>query len=281
MSAIVRPGIYLEDNPPKRSQYRVGRRAKVKPVIVLHTAEGGTDTVGPDPTAEAVARFIQTRSEPGSYHLLGDRDSILQLVRFENEAFQDGTGSNPWAIGISLAMDAKRWRTLTLGPWDEFVDSMVQMAVIAALWLYDNGHGIPMAVQLTKKQSDRADASGFIAHGKRDPDRRSDPGAQFPWQTFLVEYQTAINEALEGRLVDTPANWRALQTALANLGFDPGPIDGILGPKTKAALAAAAGLPEDIDWVVVEKAKRWDQYADAEKAASIVRALALSDRADG
>jgi peptidoglycan hydrolase-like protein with peptidoglycan-binding domain len=38
------------------------------------------------------------------------------------------------------------------------------------------------------------------------------------------------------------------QTALKNAGFDPGPIDGIMGPKTKAAIRAfqqAKGLKVD------------------------------------
>ena len=37
--ATVRDGIYLEDNPPARSQFRVGRRDPVKSVIVVHTAD--------------------------------------------------------------------------------------------------------------------------------------------------------------------------------------------------------------------------------------------------
>lgn len=33
-------------------------------------------------------------------------------------------------------------------------------------------------------------------------------------------------------------DWRAVQTRLAQLGFDPGPIDGIRGPRTDAAIVA-------------------------------------------
>ncbi|MEL6983709.1 MAG: N-acetylmuramoyl-L-alanine amidase, partial [Actinomycetota bacterium] len=110
--AIVRDGIYLEDNPPARSQFRVGRRDPVKSVIVVHTAESGTDLSGPDAKAEGVASFIRGRSDAGSYHLIGDSDSIIQLIRFDNEAFHDRTGSNRWAIGISLAMNAADWSGL-------------------------------------------------------------------------------------------------------------------------------------------------------------------------
>lgn len=275
MSAIVRPGIYLEDNPPKRSQYRVGRRASVKPVIVLHTAEGGTDRIGADPKAENTANFIRTRSTPGSYHLLGDRDSILQLVRFENEAYHDGTGSNPWSIGISLGMNAEDWNDLSDGAWNEFLDTMVQMAVIAALWLHEHGHGVPMAQRLTKKQSDRSDASGFLGHVDRDPARRTDPGANFPGTTFLGRYSTAINKALKDTM-DNPANWRALQTALLNLGYDPGPLDGINGPKTKAALASAAGI-HGTNWMAHEKAQLWDRYTASAREASAILAEALTE----
>ncbi len=33
-------------------------------------------------------------------------------------------------------------------------------------------------------------------------------------------------------------NWRAVQARLADLGFDPGPVDGLRGPRTDAALIA-------------------------------------------
>ncbi len=225
--AIVRPGIYLEDNPPARSQFRVGRRDPVKPVIVVHTAESGTDPSGPDPKAENVARFIQRRADAGSYHLVGDSDSIIQLVNFENEAFQDRTGSNRWAIGISLAMNAGDWPGLGTERRDELVATAAQMAAIAARWLDDRGIGLPAAKLLTKSESDRADASGFISHARRDPSRRSDPGAGFPWSEFFRRYQQFLSD--NGRQPDRETLIRQLQSLL---GTAP---DGIVGPNTIAA----------------------------------------------
>ncbi|MGI9599374.1 MAG: N-acetylmuramoyl-L-alanine amidase, partial [Acidimicrobiales bacterium] len=163
-------------------------------MIVVHTAEGGTDFSGPDPKAENVANFIRTRSNPGSYHLLGDSDSIIQLVRFENEAFQDGTGSNRWAIGISVSMNAADWPNISASRRTEFTTSAAQMAAIAANWLDERGLPVPAARLLTKSESDRADASGFISHARRDPTRRSDPGAGFPWSDFFRSYQQILSD---------------------------------------------------------------------------------------
>ena len=192
MTITIRPGIYLEENPPARrkGQFRLGRRDPLKPVVVVHTAQSGTDTRGADTKAEAVAGFIQRRQDAGSYHILGDRDSIIRLVRIANEAYGDGTGSNRWAIHISLAMDAGDWDKLALDsvPWVEYVESAATMALLAAMACHDRGLRIPAARLLTKAESDRADACGFISHGRRDPARRSDPGAGFPWGRFFARY---------------------------------------------------------------------------------------------
>ncbi len=226
--AIVRDGIYLEDNPPVRSQFRVGRRDPVKSVIVVHTAESGTDTSGPDPKAENVASFIRGRSSAGSYHLVGDRDSIIQLIRFDNEAFHDRTGSNRWAIGISLAMNAADWPSLASSPRNELVTTAGQMAAIAAVWLRDRGLDLPEPRLLTKTDSDRLDASGFISHARRDPTRRTDPGAGFPWSSFFAAYQQALTDG--GNEPGRDALIRQLQSLV---GTTP---DGIVGPLTIAAL---------------------------------------------
>ncbi len=231
----VRPGFYLEDHPPKRArgQFRVGRRAKVKPVIVVHTAESGTDLEGPDLKAENVARFIRTRSNAGSYHLIGDADSIIQLVDFGNEAYGDGTGSNPWAIHISLAMNAADWPTLTPARRDEFIDSAARMAMIAGDWLITQGLERPAAQWLTKAESDMTNATGFISHARRDPTRRSDPGKHFPWPEFLIRYKQLMDAVTHNE-----TDIRAAQTMLTDLGYDPGPVDGIIGPRTTSAAIA-------------------------------------------
>lgn len=223
--AVVRQGIYLEQNRPSRSQFRVGRRDNVRPVIVVHTAESGTDRSGPDPKAENVANFIRTRSTAGSYHLIGDADSIIQLVRFSNEAFQDGTGSNRFAIGISLAMNAADWSSISASRRSELTDTAAQMAALAAEWLVSQGLDAPAAQRLSKAESNRTSASGFISHAERDPTRRSDPGRDFPWTDFLNRYQVLVGG---GQSQDQLA--RELQRLVGVTA------DGNIGPISLAAL---------------------------------------------
>ncbi len=226
--ATVRDGIYLEDNPPRRDQFRVGRRDPVKSVIVVHTAEGGTDTVGADPKAENTASFIRNRTDAGSYHMLGDSDSIIQLVRFDNEAYQDRTGSNRWAIGISLAMNSADWPRLSTARRQQLTTTAAEMAAIAAIWLGDRGLPYPDARLLTKTESDAASASGFISHARRDPSRRTDPGVQFPWTDFFNIYRQILSD---GGLEPTPEQLTKELQAL--VGTTP---DGIIGPLTIAAM---------------------------------------------
>lgn len=228
--ATVRPGIYLENNPPKRSQWRPGRRDPVKSVIVVHTAESGTDRSGPDPKAERVAEFIAGRSDAGSYHLIGDSDSIIQLISFDNEAFHDRTGSNRWGIAISLAMDAQDWPILPPDRRSDLLDTAAQMAAIAARWLEQRGCDAPAARLLSKAASGRADASGFISHARRDPGRRSDPGDGFPWVDFFTRYRAAM--------AGGDPHVRRIQEMLAPDWYPDDQIDGIPGPITVGAVAA-------------------------------------------
>lgn len=285
MTATVRPGIYLEDHPPARRQYLVGRRRPgIRPVIVVHTAESGTDQTGPDPKAEGVADYIRTRSTAGSYHLIGDVDSIIQLIRFENEAAHDGTGSNRWAISISLAMNAADWPVLPEPRRLALLDTAGLMAAIGARWFIDQGHEPPRSVLLSKSESDRADANGFISHARRDPTRRSDPGRDFPWHLFFDRYQHHL-----GRTTDMPDRTEQIKTAqraIAEAGYatawfddsdptrrvEPGYAievddyaDGDFGPTTLADLEAAlADLNEaEIDPAIVAKAQAYERVRAA------------------
>ena len=182
---------YLELHPPKVRQFRRPRRATPSGLLVIHTAESILDTVGPDTGAEGVARFIANRSDYGSYHRLVDGDSIVALVPFDAEAYGDGTGSNPFAIHISFACHSVDWPRMSEEKRTAFLRNGAKAAAEAARWLQDE-HGIEVPpARVSRAESDRREP-GFISHGERDPGRRSDPGADFPWAQFMREFVDAL-----------------------------------------------------------------------------------------
>lgn len=65
-----------------------------------------------------------------------------------------------------------------------------------------------------------------------------------PFGLDMNEQRARIRAILTGAIVPDPTSkhWEALQRALAGLGIDPGPIDGIPGPKTRAAIVNALKL---------------------------------------
>jgi hypothetical protein len=194
---------YLIEHPPAQRQFRE-RGVKPTGLIVMHTAESTPDWVDHDAGAEGVARFIQGRADFGCYHEIVDSDSIVLMVPFHLQTYGDGTGSNPIAIHVSAATQAAKWAAAPADWRRETVRNMAEAAARAARWLKAE-HGITVpAKRITKAQSD-AGQPGFIAHGDRDPGRRSDPGAGFPWDTFLEDFA----EALDPR-VPTPSITEAL-----------------------------------------------------------------------
>lgn len=186
-------GIYLVDNPPVRSQYRSPRREQPSGVIVVHTAESFPDETGPDTGAENVANFIRTRTNAGSYHDLADSDSTIRLVRYSDEAFGDATGSNPHAYHVSAATQAAKWDQLG----DQWVRATVRNMAAAvaayATWLRQQRGIVIPARRVTRAQSEDR-LPGFISHAERDPARRTDPGAGFPWGTFFSDYEQIMED---------------------------------------------------------------------------------------
>jgi hypothetical protein len=216
---------YLVANPPRRSQYRKGRRAKPTGTIVLHTAENTPDLLGSDNGAEQIARFIANRTDaPGSYHLIGDRDSHLQLVPFEWEAFHDGTNSNPWSIGISLAIQARWFRAAGNEQKLWYMARLATMAREASDWL-QAAHGITVPARRLTKASQRE--AGFCTHMDREtwagtPGRRSDPWGDDDgmWHLFLTLYADTApiaapqeNDDVYPLISDLYALWRGKPTA--------------------------------------------------------------------
>jgi hypothetical protein len=164
----------------------------------VHTAESAPDTSGADSGAENVANFIRNRTDPGSYHDLCDSDSVINLVRYECEAYHDGTGSNSHSYGVSAATQAARWLSVPKDWRDRCVDNMARAAARYALWLREQRGIVIPAKRITRAQSE-ARIPGFISHAERDPARRSDPGKDFPWGPFLERFAqlTGKTPALE------------------------------------------------------------------------------------
>lgn len=199
---------YLDDHPPRRSQFRRGRRAPLRGVIVVHTAESVMDGVGPDTGAENVARWIQQRTDaPGSYHDVVDSDSYVNVVGYDNEAFQDGTGSNPWAMGLSFAVRTTDWNRMTAEKRAAFIDQGARRAAAMARHIKARTGKVVAARRITRTDSERG-VTGFVAHGDRDPGRRTDPGTAppnlFPWDEFLARYRHHATDLLGGTPVTPP-----------------------------------------------------------------------------
>lgn len=181
---------YLIANPPRQRQFRE-RGTKPSGVIVVHTAENTPDWVGSDTGAEGVARFIQGRTDFGSYHYLVDSDSIILMVPLNLQAYGDGTGSNPHAIHVSGATQAAKWDQASVEWRLATAQNMGKAAARAAKWLKRH-HGVEVpARRISRAQSD-ARVPGFISHAERDPARRSDPGKDFPWDVFLAAYRKEL-----------------------------------------------------------------------------------------
>jgi hypothetical protein len=183
---------YLDDHPPRVRQFRE-RGTTASGVLVIHTAESVPDVVAADGGAEGVAAFIRGRSDFGSYHWLADSDTLIDLVRMSQQAYGDGTGSNPHAIHISAATQAARWPGLPREWVRDTIENMARAAAKADAYVFElHGVHIP-ARRISRPQSDNR-VEGFISHAERDPGRRSDPGSGFPWEQFLDTYRGMVQD---------------------------------------------------------------------------------------
>ncbi|QPX62576.1 endolysin [Arthrobacter phage Wollypog] len=185
-------GFYLLDNPqPHTQQWGYPRRgAKLTGTCIIHTAECAIDYEGADTAAEGTAVFIRNRSDYGSYHDLVDSDSIIEMVPFEYEAWQDSE-TNPWAVGISAAVTANDWLTIPVARRNKIYRNMAWCAADFVKYMKE-AYNITVPLRRITGAQARAGVPGFCAHGDSGISRY-DPGPDFDWALFFRYTQEALN----------------------------------------------------------------------------------------
>jgi len=186
-------GFYLLDNAqPVTQQWGYPRRgASLSGTCIIHTAECAIDLDGADSSAENCANFIRTRGDYGSYHTLVDSDSIIEMVPYEYEAWQDSE-TNPWAVGLSAAVQADNWHTIPVDRRDRIYRNLATAAADFVTYMATKGITVPLR-RLTGQEA-RNRVPGFCAHGDSGVDRH-DPGAQFDWALFFNYTRQALGSA--------------------------------------------------------------------------------------
>lgn len=160
---------YLLEHPPARVQFR--RDAKGRPTrrtrptgcTIVHTAENMLATIDPDIGAEATADFIRRCAEPGSFHDLVDIDSALQLLPYEAEAYQDGTGSNRWAMSINFRVEEQRLGPAVPPAPRRVLRQGAGRSPPQQQWFRGRGYPTTPLRRISRAQSEQG-LAGFISH---------------------------------------------------------------------------------------------------------------------
>ena len=156
---------YLLDNPPASRQFWPSRNAPMTGGVVLHTTEG----VGGDDSAENTARYISTRSNPGSYHCIVDWNSTVYLVPDDYTAFgvaANGYNSRCWHIALackSSELNVDDWATGVM------IDRAAQ--AIVEFW---RRNGFDPAECNDWIETEVLNRAGLCQHGEAQPWDRSD-----------------------------------------------------------------------------------------------------------
>jgi hypothetical protein len=187
-------GIFLEDHPPKSSQYHPTRVKPVTGGIVVHDAESVIDLIGTDGGAEAVAQFMANRLDPGCYHSIVDSDSIVRMGRYAWTMFHC-IGANSYTLGLSFACRTGDFQSMPKDRLAGFITNGAIEAASMANWVkLTTGIRVP-SIRITRAEAE-AGHPGYVPHADMDPTRRSDPGQWFPWDRFLGETEARLTGGL-------------------------------------------------------------------------------------
>ncbi len=188
---------YLEGRDTAIPQYHLVRKALPSGAAVMHTTEGAPSLNA----AEGLANYTTTRTSYGSYHDATDYSGTLKIGRFEWQMFGEGTGGNRWAYHHAFCCRTTDWTKMPEGDIASMLVDGAEAVANYSAWLIAS-HGIAVPARRITKAQYHNQEPGFISHGELDPSRRSDPGADFPWDDFLSRYE-AVAGVVTGRNPNT------------------------------------------------------------------------------
>lgn len=194
---------YLLDYNPGTQQWGYPRRGgnQLSGTIIVHTAECLADNIGEDTSAEGCANMIANRADYGSYHCLCDSDSIIEMLPWEYEAWQDSETNN-WAVGISAALRTVDWLTMPADRRDKVYRNMALCAAKFVAYMATKDITVPLR-RITGAEA-RARVPGFCAHGDSGI-ARTDPGVDFDWGLFFAYTAEALGGGITPQGSVTPS----------------------------------------------------------------------------
>lgn len=206
-------GFFLLDHPQVLQQYTYPRRNndKLSGTCIVHTSEWSTDFVGADASAEDCAWYMTRRTTYGAYHTMVDSDSIIEMVPYEYEAWQDSETNN-WAVGISASLQAQHWTEVEYNRRLRIYRNLAKAAADFVIYMRD-AKRITVPLRRITGAEARSKVPGFCAHGDSGIGR-TDPGKNFNWTLFFQYTKEEINRIDGGGIsgAGSAVDWFSMAT---------------------------------------------------------------------
>lgn len=190
--------------------------------IVIHTTEG-KDTNGDGYYSElytqAISWFNNPKAGVSAHYVISPSGAITQMVADDDIAWH-ATYYNSRSIGIECAGfsgKAATWTPALLEALSTLVAYLCDKYAVPVVHPGGNAYDEP---------DDTYKAPGLVAHAQIQPWSRSDPGAFFPWATFV-------------------------DSVSSKMGILPPPAPAIVSPKTGTTVTTSTVF---LDWTTVSAA---------------------------